>query len=172
MIIRQLRRFGANAALAVTSATLAPAPPVAAQDHAAAAGMLAERLSRSAQAAALRSGTAYVGAISCDAGGFVCACEGAFDCAWLAYGCSVAGGIRGFDGECYFPARDPAANRAALALKLTTAVGPVTATCDGIFCSCSGGAASDDCQQLSSSCLDDVTCIGENCGCIGGTGSE
>ena len=45
------------------------------------------------------------------------------------------------------------------------------ASCDGIFCSCSGPADSDDCKLLAN-CIDDVACIGDDCGCIGGSVRE
>jgi len=131
----------------------------------------ATALSEAANRASLSSGIADPGAIACD--GFVCTCQGAFDCAWLAYFCSVAGGIRGFDGECYTPARDPETNRAVLDLQLALSPGIVVgAQCDGIFCSCSGGAGSDDCRKLNATCLDDVSCVGDSCGCIGGSVDE
>lgn len=150
--------------------------PASAQEKASSASdglqLFAERLNRSAANATLSTGKAQVGAIACDPLGFVCTCQGAFDCAWLAYGCSEIGGIRGFDGECFLPSRDHEVNRAVLDLRLTLLPGTLPSTCDGIFCSCSGGSDSDDCQTLSATCLDDVTCVGDNCGCIGGTASE
>ena len=35
--------------------------------------------------------------------GGVCGCNGAIDCAWLAWYCAEAGGIQGFDNECHLP---------------------------------------------------------------------
>ncbi len=125
-------------------------------------------LSDAARRASLSAGVADPGAIACD--GFVCTCQGTFDCAWLAYFCSVSGGIRGFDGECYTPARDPDTNRAVLDLQLTLMPNmPVGAECKGIFCTCTGGENSNDCQRLEATCIDDVQCIGDSCGCIGGS---
>lgn len=132
---------------------------------------LTAALSEAARNAALSSGVAEPGAIACD--GFVCTCDGAFDCAWLSYFCSAVGGVKGFDDECYTPSRDQATNRAVLDLKLMLEpIGPVEASCEGIFCSCSGGENSDDCQTLSATCIDEVSCIGDSCGCIGGTARE
>lgn len=48
-------------------------------------------------------------AIACTHDFFVCTCDGAFDCAWLAWYCGASGGITGFDGECYLPAVVPGA---------------------------------------------------------------
>lgn len=48
-------------------------------------------------------------AITCTHDFFVCTCDGAFDCAWLAWYCSAAGGISGFDDECYLPSAVPGA---------------------------------------------------------------
>lgn len=45
------------------------------------------------------------------------------------------------------------------------------ASCEGIFCSCSGPADSNDCKKLTG-CADDVACIGNDCGCIGGSVGE
>ena len=150
--------------------------PASAQEKAPSAGeelqRFVEQLNRSAAKAALSTGTAQDGAIACNPLGFMCTCKGAFDCAWLAYGCSEIGGIRGFNGECFLPNLDQEVNRAVLDLRLALLPGTLPSTCDGIFCSCSGGKDSDDCKNLSATCADDVSCVGDNCGCVGGTASE
>lgn len=124
-----------------------------------------EELNISANLTAQRTGVAE-GSISCDAGFIRCSCKGAINCAWLALACGESDGVQGFDGECFFPdavpgVRDSVNNFASLN-------NTEKATCDGIFCSCTGPSDSADCKTIRS-CIDDVTCIGDNCGCIGGS---
>lgn len=127
-------------------------------------------LSDSAKYAARLTGVNETGSITCDAGFFHCTCEGVFDCAWLAWACGKAGGIQGFDGDCFFPSRVPGADQAAA--DFVAVVRPVQpASCDGIFCSCTGPADSADCKKITG-CIDDILCIGDSCGCIGGRVEE
>jgi hypothetical protein len=130
-----------------------------------------EALAAAAGDAARLVGVAEAGDITCDPFNIRCTCTGAFHCAWLALGCAEAGGITGLDGECFLPGAVPASPRAVNAFAAAVDPGPVGATCDGIFCSCTGGADSPDCQKLVA-CIDDVSCIGDSCGCIGGRVDE
>jgi len=122
-------------------------------------------LSKSANLAAQRAGVAEVGAISCDSAFIHCSCKGAINCAWLALACGEAGGIQGFEGDCFFPDSVPGARAAVnnfVSLNATE-----EANCKGIFCSCSGPSDSDDCKKIKA-CADDISCVGDDCGCIGG----
>ncbi|HFD32519.1 MAG TPA: hypothetical protein ENJ28_07455 [Gammaproteobacteria bacterium] len=69
-------------------------------------------MSRSANLAAKNAGVSEVGSISCSPGLIRCTCEGVFNCAWLSMACSDAGGIQGFEGECFFPKSVPGASAA------------------------------------------------------------
>lgn len=60
------------------------------------------------QAAKLR-GKPAVAQIACTPDFFSCTCSNAIDCAWLSWFCAEAGGITGFDNECFLPAAVPGA---------------------------------------------------------------
>lgn len=122
-------------------------------------------LNRSASFAAKKFGIAEEASITCDHQFIVCTCMGAFDCAWLSLACADAGGIQGFDGECYLP--DSVEGARAAINDFSGTITKTEASCDGIFCSCTGPADSQDCKQLKA-CIDDISCIGNDCGCIGG----
>ena len=122
-------------------------------------------LSKSANLAAQKAGVAEVGSISCDSQFIVCTCKGAINCAWLALACGEAGGIQGFDNECYLPDSVPDARSAINDFASLHSL--EEASCEGIFCSCSGPKDSDDCNKIKAR-IDDISCVGNNCGCIGG----
>ena len=44
---------------------------------------------------------------------------------------------------------------------------PEEASCERIFCSCTGPADSEDCNEITG-CIDEIHCMGHSCGCIGG----
>jgi hypothetical protein len=123
-------------------------------------------LNESATLAARMSGMAEIGSIACDTFFIRCTCKGVFSCSWLAWACGEAGGIQGFEGECFFPSSVPRANEVVNNFA-NRVKGPQEAVCEGIFCSCTGPADSDDCNKLTA-CIDDVSCMGDECGCIGG----
>jgi hypothetical protein len=124
-------------------------------------------LSQSAELASRMAGVAEAGSIACDHFFIHCSCTGAFHCAWLAWFCGEAGGIQGFDGDCFLPRSVPGADVALKDLKLRARSGSAKATCEGIFCSCTGPSNSSDCNRIKG-CIDDILCIGDSCGCIGG----
>jgi hypothetical protein len=174
----------------VTAVTVAPEPPPVLQLKAVSPGAAAidqthqaatigakqdnnqvvVDLNESAALAARMAGVAEIGSIACDSFLIRCTCKGVFSCAWLAWACGEAGGIQGFEGECFFPISVPRANDAVN--NFTSRVnGPQEAVCEGIFCSCTGPADSEDCQKITA-CIDDISCIGDSCGCIGGQVEE
>ena len=148
--------------------------PAAAQDTQFSAPRTTDELARitaelsdEATRAARRAGQSAMGSIACDAFGIRCTCDGIFHCAWLAYGCSVAGGVSGFDGECFFPRMDDDARPALTKFILAQRIPGQAAHCEGPECFCSGGADSDDCNKIAA-CIDDIQCVGDSCGCWGG----
>lgn len=153
--------------LAMTGSALYGAEPFKAS---AAADPVVVALSDSAKYGARLTGVVETGSITCDTFFIHCQCSGAFDCAWLSWFCSALGGVGGFEGDCFLPDLVPGA-RDALD-DLVAVVRPVQpASCDGIFCSCTGPADSADCKKITG-CIDEIFCIGDSCGCIGGRVEE
>lgn len=128
-------------------------------------------LNRSAELAAQLSGHAEIGNIACDFQFIRCTCEGAFHCAWLAWACSSADGVQGFDGECYLPRSVPGATAAVREFKLRAQSGTTDAGCEGPICQCTGPKTSADCKKITG-CADEFTCVGDHCYCIGGSVSR
>lgn len=127
----------------------------------------ARALARSADRGARLAGVAEVGSIACDHFFIHCTCSGTFHCAWLAWACSVAGGVQGFEGDCFLPSSVPGADDALDQFTSRAERDPEEARCEGIFCSCTGPADSEDCNKITG-CIDEIHCIGDSCGCIGG----